>query len=65
MDRKPIMAANWKMHFITREAEAFVKDFLAGLDGQEALDIVIAPPFTLLASLSGRTGTHGAPWSPV
>ncbi len=51
MDRKPIMAANWKMHFVTSEAESFVKDFLAGLDGQEALDIVIAPPYTLLPSL--------------
>lgn len=50
--RKPIIAANWKMHKTPAETEEFFKDFtvLAKSDGR--VDIVIAPPFVSLAAAS-------------
>jgi triosephosphate isomerase len=52
MMRRPILAANWKMHKTTQEAGAFVAAFLPLVKGASAVDIVIAPPFTALE----RTG---------
>jgi len=49
--RRPILAANWKMHKTTGEAEAFVAAFLPRVK-DAAADVVIAPPFTALE----RTG---------
>jgi triosephosphate isomerase len=42
------MAGNWKMNMLVAEAESLVKDLLAGLDGSEDVDVVVAPPFTSL-----------------
>src|SRR5581483_10546062 len=48
--RKPICAANWKMHKTRPEAAAFVDSFLP-LSGDllDAVEIVICPPYTSLA----------------
>jgi len=51
MSRRPIIAANWKMHKTIKEAEAFIKDFLALVEEIKKTEIVIAPPFTALAAL--------------
>ncbi|MBP7948380.1 MAG: triose-phosphate isomerase [Verrucomicrobiales bacterium] len=48
--RKPITAANWKMHKTPAEAAEFLKDFLVLASGEERIDIVIAPPFVSLAA---------------
>ena len=48
MNRRPIMAGNWKMNLLVAEAESLVKDLLSGLDGSEDVDVVVAPPFTSL-----------------
>ncbi len=48
MKRRPIMAGNWKMHMLVAEAEALVKGLIAGLDGTEEVDVVVAPPFPSL-----------------
>ncbi len=48
MKRRPIMAGNWKMHMLVAEAEALVKGLVAGLDGTEDVDVVVAPPFPSL-----------------
>jgi triosephosphate isomerase len=48
--RTPILAANWKMHKTTGEAEAFVDQFLP-LVADAAADIVLAPAATALHSL--------------
>ncbi len=52
MSRKPIIAGNWKMHFLVSEAEAFVKELVVALDGgSDDVDVVVAPPFTSLFSI--------------
>ena len=49
--RRPVVAANWKMHKTIREAEAFVGAFLPRVAGLRAVDVVLAPPFPALAAL--------------
>ena len=49
--RKPVIAGNWKMHLTLREAEALVKALRASCD-IDAVEIVLCPPFTALASVS-------------
>jgi len=56
--RKPICAANWKMHKTRPEAAAFVDSFLplaAGL--LDSVEIVICPPYTDLALTVERCAT--------
>jgi triosephosphate isomerase len=52
--RRPILAANWKMHKNLAEAEAFVAGFLPLVADAGEVDIVIAPPFTSLALVADR-----------
>jgi triosephosphate isomerase len=49
--RRPILAANWKMHKTTAEAAAFASAFLPLVSDARAVDVVIAPPFTALEAL--------------
>jgi triosephosphate isomerase (TIM) len=46
-DRRPLMAANWKMHKTPDETEAFLADFLPRAE-QSGPEIVVCPPFTSL-----------------
>jgi triosephosphate isomerase len=46
--RRPIMAANWKMHKTRDEADAFTTAFLPRVRDASDVDVVIAPPFPLL-----------------
>ena len=48
--RKPIIAANWKMHKTPSETEDFLKDFLVLAQSGDSVDIVIAPPFISLSA---------------
>jgi triosephosphate isomerase len=51
--RRPIIAGNWKMNLgIPDQAIEFVRKFRAPLQALEGLDIVICPPFTVLAALA-------------
>jgi triosephosphate isomerase len=50
--RRPILAANWKMHKTASEAAAFAAAFLPLVKDADGVDIAIAPPFTAL----DRTG---------
>ena len=50
--RRPILAANWKMHKTIGEAADFVEKFLPLVKDANAVDIVLAPTFTALE----RTG---------
>jgi triosephosphate isomerase len=54
--RRPILAANWKMHKTAEEARAFADAFLPLVADAGDVDIVIAPPFTALESLSAKLG---------
>jgi triosephosphate isomerase len=52
--RRKILAANWKMQKTAREAEAFAAAFLPRVARADAVDVVIAPPFTALEALSAK-----------
>ena len=49
--RKPILAANWKLHKSVGESENFARAFLPLVKAAKAVDIVVAPPFTALPAL--------------
>jgi len=51
-ERIPIIAANWKMNKTTEEARAFMEVFLKGFEDKGDKEVVIAPPFTALSTLS-------------
>ena len=50
--RRPLLAANWKMHKTVPDAVAFVTAFAPRVAGATAADIVLAPPFTALAAVA-------------
>ncbi len=50
--RRPILAANWKMHKTCAAASAFAESFLPLVAHADAVDVVIAPPFTTLSALA-------------
>lgn len=52
MQRRPMVAANWKMHKTLAEARSFVAE-LARLYGG-ATEVVICPPFTAIAAVGGQ-----------
>ncbi|MEM7384467.1 MAG: triose-phosphate isomerase [Verrucomicrobiota bacterium] len=52
MSRRPIIAANWKMHMPPGETEDFVSGFKNLVTSDRLVDIVIAPPFVSLAKAS-------------
>lgn len=49
--RKPIIAGNWKMHLTLQEAAALVAQLKGSCQG-DAVDVVVCPPFTALASVN-------------
>jgi triosephosphate isomerase len=72
-DRRPLVAANWKMNKTNAEAEEFVREFLpkleaeggggkrAGAGGASPVDVVVCPPYTALrtvAELAHETGVR-------
>ncbi|MBW1731283.1 MAG: triose-phosphate isomerase [Deltaproteobacteria bacterium] len=48
IQRSPLIAGNWKMHLTIPEATALVRELRAGLQGLEAPQVLVAPPFTSL-----------------
>ena len=54
--RKKIIAANWKMNMTLAETENFLNAFRPEVEDVTTVEIVIAPPFTGLAKLSGLLG---------
>jgi triosephosphate isomerase (TIM) len=55
--RIPIIAGNWKMHKTIGEACALARAIKEGADGVAHCQVVLAPPFTALASVSAEI--HG------
>jgi triosephosphate isomerase len=56
--RKPICAANWKMHKTRPEAAAFIDSFLPLASALlDSMEIVICPPYTALALTVERSAT--------
>jgi triosephosphate isomerase len=50
-DRRPLVAANWKMHLLRKEARAFCAGLLAGLPGEE-VGVVLFPSFPLIPDVA-------------
>jgi len=58
MARKPLIAANWKMHKIVSEAKAFVAELLPKISSVRERDVLICPPFPLIYAVDcARKGT--------
>lgn len=58
--RKPIIAANWKMHKTNGEVRDFVHQ-AGGLLAREDMDVVLCAPFTALAALKEALGSQDRP----
>ena len=54
--RKKIIAANWKMNMTATETKNFLEAFRSEVEEITTVEIVIAPPFTLLPKLSELLG---------
>jgi triosephosphate isomerase len=52
--RKPVIAGNWKMHKLIRQAVATALEIKQLVSGINHCEIVIAPPFTALKSVADR-----------
>jgi triosephosphate isomerase len=50
-ERRPIIAANWKLHKTIAEATQFINDLQRQYSPSDALDVVLAAPFTMLAAM--------------
>ncbi len=48
--RTPVLAANWKMFKTTHETLAYVRELGALLKDVDGVEIVVAPPFTAIAT---------------
>ena len=55
-DRRPMIAGNWKMNLNLLEAASLVKSIREGIQGQDSVDVLVAPPFTALATIKGLIG---------
>ena len=49
--RRPIIAANWKMHMTLGEGTELVQGIVRGCRDMDDVDIVLAPPFTALSTV--------------
>lgn len=55
--RRPIVAANWKLHGSRAFAEAMLKQLRNASElAEDRMDIVVCPPYSLLGSVAGFAG---------
>jgi triosephosphate isomerase len=52
MDRRPLLAGNWKMHTTAQEAQELAFAVVQAAKKVSGRDIMIAPPYTALAAVS-------------
>jgi triosephosphate isomerase (TIM) len=57
--RTPLIVGNWKMFTIPSEAAELAEDLARRLEGVQGIDVVLAPPFTSLASVGPRIRGRG------
>ena len=57
MQRKPLIAGNWKMHLTIQEAVALAKEVAASSQGLEDREVMIAPAATALAAVAEAVRT--------
>jgi triosephosphate isomerase len=51
MIRRPLVAANWKMHGQKAQVGALAKALVAGLSGETGIDVLVCPAFVFLGQL--------------
>jgi triosephosphate isomerase len=49
--RRPLIAANWKMHMTIADAKALARGVVESCRSMNDIDIVMAPPFTAIAAV--------------
>lgn len=54
MVRRPLVAANWKMHGQKAQAGALVQALIDGIGAESRIDVLICPPFVHLAQAADR-----------
>jgi triosephosphate isomerase len=55
-DRIPLIAGNWKMNLTLMEGASLVKSIRDGIQGLDGVEVLVAPPFTALATVKGIIG---------
>lgn len=53
-ERRPLLAANWKMNGTLRSVRALLDGVIAGLEDYAAADVALCPPCVYLAEVAGR-----------
>ena len=53
--RRPLVAANWKMHKTVAEAGDFLERFVGAIDGLQGMDMIVCPAYPALASAVALT----------
>jgi len=56
VERKPLIAGNWKMNLNSSESETLVKDISQTIRGLHDVEVLVAPPFTLLHTVRKAIG---------
>ena len=56
MERKPLIAGNWKMNLDLDGAAALVKDIADSIAHLDEVDVLVAPPFTALHAVKQAIG---------
>jgi triosephosphate isomerase len=59
MDRKPLIAGNWKMHTIVQEAQQLAAAIVQAAAKVSGRDVMIAPPYTALAAVENIISDTG------
>ena len=57
--RTPMIAGNWKMNLTVAESLALVKEIEDGTQGLSGVEILVAPPFTVLGTVKEAIGSSG------
>ena len=45
-ERRPLVAANWKMNKTVAEADEFLERFIGSIGELATVDVVVCPPYT-------------------
>ena len=60
--RRPLAAANWKMHLLRADAERYCAALRAGLPAAPAAEVVLFPSFPLLPPVAAALGGAPVAW---
>ncbi len=55
-DRIPLIAGNWKMNLTLLESASLIKSIRDDIEDLDGVDVLVAPPFTALATVKGIIG---------